>query len=200
MGKAWAFPKEQRCPSFDSGPLGGGEENGRQSQGETYIGNNREFIPNFGERRRQRKRHSWSRRSNQVVSRRFVKKQQMQWTLRWRPPIPTNRNESSETTSWPRYSGSGIRNSRGRHKRSRKSARRPDARPSDFLVIHAFYLQSPVTESRRRRRTGRTLRRESNVQTCWKPWNFNPAAISNQFCHSAHGRDPVSIPGSVRWL
>jgi hypothetical protein len=52
---------------------------------ETYIRNNREFIPNFGERRRQREtiRTAFVESTiNQVVSRRFVKKQQMPWTLR----------------------------------------------------------------------------------------------------------------------
>ncbi len=52
---------------------------------ETYIGNNQEFIPNFGERRRQGETISTAfveSTINQVVSRRFVKKQQMQWTLR----------------------------------------------------------------------------------------------------------------------
>ncbi len=52
---------------------------------ETYIRNNHDFIPNFGERRRQGERISTAfveSTINQVVSRRFVKKQQMQWTLR----------------------------------------------------------------------------------------------------------------------
>jgi hypothetical protein len=52
---------------------------------ETYIRNNRDFIPNFGERRRQGETISTAfveSTINQVVSRRFVKKQQMQWTLR----------------------------------------------------------------------------------------------------------------------
>src|SRR5260221_11503446 len=52
---------------------------------ETYIGNNQEFIPNFGERRRQGETISTAfveSTINQEVSRRFVKKQQMQWTLR----------------------------------------------------------------------------------------------------------------------
>src|SRR5271166_1112004 len=55
------------------------------SEFETYICNNREFIPNFGERRRQGETISTAfveSTINQVVSRRFVKKQQMQWTLR----------------------------------------------------------------------------------------------------------------------
>jgi hypothetical protein len=55
------------------------------SEFETYIRNNREFIPNFGERRRQGETISTAfvdSTINQVVSRRFVKKQQMQWTLR----------------------------------------------------------------------------------------------------------------------
>ena len=50
-----------------------------------YIKNNCEFIPNFGERWRQGERISTAiveSTINQVVSRRFVKKQQMQWILR----------------------------------------------------------------------------------------------------------------------
>ena len=52
---------------------------------EIYIRNNREFIPNFGERYRQGERISTAfveSTINQVVSRRFVKKQQMEWSLR----------------------------------------------------------------------------------------------------------------------
>ena len=52
---------------------------------DTYIRNNQEFIPNFGERRRQGEIISTAfveSTINQVVSRRFVKKQQMAWTLR----------------------------------------------------------------------------------------------------------------------
>ena len=52
---------------------------------ETYIRNNRESIPNFGERYRQGETISTAfveSTINQVVSRRFVKKQQMGWTLR----------------------------------------------------------------------------------------------------------------------
>jgi len=52
---------------------------------ETYIRNNREFIPNFGERHRQGERISTSfveSTINQVVSRRFVLKKQTEWTLR----------------------------------------------------------------------------------------------------------------------
>jgi hypothetical protein len=51
----------------------------------TYIRNNQEFIPNFGERRRQGEIISTAfveSTINQVVSQRFVKKQQMAWTLR----------------------------------------------------------------------------------------------------------------------
>ena len=50
-----------------------------------YIRNNRTFIPNFGERYRQGETISTAfveSTINQVVSRRFVKKQQMNWTLR----------------------------------------------------------------------------------------------------------------------
>ena len=52
---------------------------------ETYIENNQDFIPNFGERYRQGETISTAfveSTINQVVSRRFVKKQQMHWTLR----------------------------------------------------------------------------------------------------------------------
>ena len=52
---------------------------------DTYIRHNQEFIPNFGERRRQGEIISTAfveSTINQVVSRRFVKKQQMAWTLR----------------------------------------------------------------------------------------------------------------------
>jgi hypothetical protein len=52
---------------------------------ETYIRNNSAFIPNFGERYRQGETISTAfveSTINQVVSRRFMKKQQMAWTLR----------------------------------------------------------------------------------------------------------------------
>ena len=52
---------------------------------ETYIRNNCKFIPNFGERRRQGETISTAfveSAINQVVSRRFVKKQRLQWTLK----------------------------------------------------------------------------------------------------------------------
>lgn len=52
---------------------------------ETYISNNREFISNYGELHRQGETISTAfveSTINQVVSRRFVKKQQMHWTLR----------------------------------------------------------------------------------------------------------------------
>ena len=52
---------------------------------ETYIRNNIDFIPNFGERYRQGETISTAfveSTINQVVSKRFVKKQQMRWTPR----------------------------------------------------------------------------------------------------------------------
>lgn len=51
----------------------------------TYIRNNVDFIPNFGERYRQGDTITTAfveSTINQVVSKRFVKKQQMQWTPR----------------------------------------------------------------------------------------------------------------------
>ena len=69
-----------RAHSTAAGKLAAG-----MSEFEIYIRNNREFIPNFGERYRQGERISTAfveSTINQVVSRRFVKKQQMQWTPR----------------------------------------------------------------------------------------------------------------------
>jgi hypothetical protein len=68
----------------------------------TYICNNREFIPNFGERRRQGETISTAfveSTINQVVSRRFVKKQQMQWTLRGRPSFAADQDEGPQRGS-----------------------------------------------------------------------------------------------------
>ena len=51
----------------------------------TYIKNNAGFIPNYGERYRQGKRISTGfveSTVNQVVSKRMVKKQQIQWSKR----------------------------------------------------------------------------------------------------------------------
>jgi hypothetical protein len=51
---------------------------------ESYVTNNRTFIPNYGERYRQGKIISTAfveSAVDQVVSKRFVKKQQMRWTL-----------------------------------------------------------------------------------------------------------------------
>src|SRR5258708_16872687 len=50
-----------------------------------YIQNNRAYIPNYGERYRHNETISTGfveSTVNQVVSKRFVKKQQMQWTQR----------------------------------------------------------------------------------------------------------------------
>ena len=50
---------------------------------ETYVRANRAFLPNYGERYRQGKTISTAfveSAVNQVVSKRFVKKQQMRWT------------------------------------------------------------------------------------------------------------------------
>src|SRR5260221_4142311 len=72
------------------------------SEFETYICNNREFIPNFGERRRQGETISTAfveSTINQVVSRRFVKKQQMQWTLPGRPSFAADQDEGPQRGS-----------------------------------------------------------------------------------------------------
>ena len=67
----------------------------------TYIRNNIEFIPNFGERYRQGETISTAfveSAINQVVSKRSVKKQQMQWTPRGTLAI-TNTDQSPERRS-----------------------------------------------------------------------------------------------------
>jgi hypothetical protein len=96
----------------------------------TYICNNREFIPNFGERRRQGETISTAfvgSTINQVVSRRFVKKQQMQWTLRGAHLLLQTRtrvlNEDLDDLFRRWYPISG-RN----HKRRNQSPRRLDPR------------------------------------------------------------------------
>jgi hypothetical protein len=51
----------------------------------TYIGNNRGYLPNFGERYRNGESISTAfveSTVNQVIDKRFVKKQSMQWTQR----------------------------------------------------------------------------------------------------------------------
>jgi hypothetical protein len=51
---------------------------------ETYLTNNRAFIPNYGERYRQGKTISTAfveSAVNQVISKRFVKRQQMRWSF-----------------------------------------------------------------------------------------------------------------------
>jgi hypothetical protein len=64
---------------------------------EIYIKNNCEFIPNFGHRWWQGERISTGfveSTINQVVSRRFVKKQQMQWSLR--SPLASDTDQSAQ--------------------------------------------------------------------------------------------------------
>jgi hypothetical protein len=100
------------------------------SEFETYVCNNREFMPNFGERRRKGETISTAfveSTINQVVSRRFVKKQQMQWTLRGAHLCCRPGRESS-TRIWTTYSAAGIQNSGRNPKRRSQSARRLDPR------------------------------------------------------------------------
>jgi hypothetical protein len=76
----------------------------------TYIRNNQESIPNYGERYRQGETISTAfveSTINQVVSRRFVKKQQMHWTLRGAHLLLQTRtkvlNDELEATFRPWY-------------------------------------------------------------------------------------------------
>ncbi|MBE7158928.1 MAG: hypothetical protein INR62_10945 [Rhodospirillales bacterium] len=53
------------------------------SEFDTYIRNSRQFVPNFGGRHQQSEvisTASMQSTINQMISRRFVKKPQMQWT------------------------------------------------------------------------------------------------------------------------
>ena len=78
---------------------------------ETYIRNNRESIPKFGERYRQGETISTAfveSTINQMVSRRFVKKQQMQWTPCGAHLLLQTRTKVS-TANWTKYSGAGTR-------------------------------------------------------------------------------------------
>ena len=62
----------------------------------TYIRNNSEYIPNFGERYRNGETVSTAfveSTIHQVVSKRFVKKQSMQWTLRGAPLLLQTRTK-----------------------------------------------------------------------------------------------------------
>jgi hypothetical protein len=82
---------------------------------EIYIRNNQEFIPNFGERYRQGETISTAfveSTINQVVSRRFVKKQQMQWTrqettdavdIKGRTPVVAVPNQSVKQRTGGRF-------------------------------------------------------------------------------------------------
>jgi hypothetical protein len=63
---------------------------------QTYIRNNQESIPNYGERYRQGETISTAyieSTINQVVSRRFVKRQQMRWALRGAPLLLQTRTK-----------------------------------------------------------------------------------------------------------
>ena len=58
---------------------------GSFSQLRGYVGSNEAFIPNYGERYRNEETISTAfveSTVNQVISKRFVKKQQMRWTQR----------------------------------------------------------------------------------------------------------------------
>ena len=96
----------------------------------TYICNNREFIPNFGERRRQGETISTAfveSAINQVVSRRFVKRQRC--SGRCAGPIFCCRpGRGFSTRSSTTYSAVGTQNSGHNHKRRSQSARRLDPR------------------------------------------------------------------------
>jgi hypothetical protein len=77
------------------------------SEFETYICNNREFIPNFGERRRQ----------GETISTAFVE-----------PIFCCRPGRRCSTRIWMTYSAVGIRNSGRNHKCRSQNARRLDPR------------------------------------------------------------------------
>jgi hypothetical protein len=93
---------------------------------ETYIRNNEEFIPNFGERETISTAFVEST-VNQVISKRMVKKQQMQWTPRGAHLLLQTRTKVLNLTmNSRRYSADGIRG----------SAQRCDPRPLGGLCGH----------------------------------------------------------------
>ena len=69
----------------------------------TYITNNAGFIPNYGERYHQGERISTGfveSTVNQVVSKRMVKKQQMQWSKRGAYLLLQDRERHWGTSAW----------------------------------------------------------------------------------------------------
>jgi hypothetical protein len=81
----WVILRERRGDLIRKRSVSAGKVASGVAEFETYIRNNKEFIPNFGERHRQGERISTAfveSTINQVVNRRFVKKQQMHWTPR----------------------------------------------------------------------------------------------------------------------
>jgi hypothetical protein len=106
----------------------------------TYICNNREFIPNFGERRRQGETISTAfveSTINQVISRRFDKNSRCsghcaELIFCFRP------GRGSSTRIWTTYSAVGIQNSGRNHKRRSQSAKRLDPRLFGALVQNLF--------------------------------------------------------------
>ena len=67
---------------------------------ETYISNNGSYIPNYGDRHHNGERISSSfveSTVNQVISKRFVKKQQMRWTRLW---CPSSNPGASASFKW----------------------------------------------------------------------------------------------------
>jgi len=78
----------------------------------TYIQRNRGFIPNYGERYRHGETISTSfveSTVNQVISKRFVKKQQMRWTPRGAPLLLQTRTKVLNGDLEGRPSVGGIR-------------------------------------------------------------------------------------------
>jgi hypothetical protein len=86
---------------------------------ETYIRNNQESIPNYGERYRRGETISTAfveSTINQVGSRRFVKKHQMHWTLRG-GHLPCKPGRKFSMRNWKRCSVNGTRCSESKRKR-----------------------------------------------------------------------------------
>jgi hypothetical protein len=99
---------------------------------------------------------------NQVVSRRFVKKQQMQWTLRGAHLLLQTRTKVLNH-ELDEVSAGGIRNSGCSHKCRNQSGRRLDPRLSDALneSVIGVYLRSSAAQVSR----DRTL--ASSPETIW---------------------------------
>ena len=108
---------------------------------DTYIAANQARIPNYGERWRNEEAIATGfveSAVNQIVSKRFAKRQQMQWTKRERTYY-CKRAPGFSTSGWKRHSESGTPDS----DRSNMCPRRRPPDHPDFYALPITMLPSP---------------------------------------------------------